>query len=277
VRVAAVQLTVTADRDENLESAGQLVDRAADLGARLVALPELFNLLGPAEVMRAGGEDLDGLSLSWAAAKAREHRFWLLAGSISERVGDGERNYNTSCLFSPEGERVALYRKIHLFDNDVSGAAFRESTTVVAGDEVVTAELDERCVGLSTCYDLRFPELFRILALRGALVVLLPSAFTAATGSAHWEPLLRARAIENQLFVIAPNQVGETPVGIPMWGHSMIIDPWGVPIAVADGGPGVIVADLDFEALRRIRADLPALANRRPEVYGPALLPHGVC
>jgi predicted amidohydrolase len=267
VRVAAVQMTVTADLDRNLESAGPLVARAASQGARFVALPELFNLLGSAETMLAGGEELDGPTLGWASALAREHEIWLLAGSISERAGDTGRNYNTSCLFSPDGDRVAAYRKIHLFDNDVTGAAFRESATVVAGDQMVTTDVDGTVVGMSTCYDLRFPELFRYLTLEGAELIVLPSAFTAATGRAHWEILVRARAIENQLFVLAPNQVGETPVGIAMWGHSLIVDPWGEVLAVAGDGPGVIVADLDFSLLERRRLELPALANRRPEVY----------
>lgn len=273
MRVAAVQMTATSDKDRNLQVADGLVGRAAQEGARLVVLPELFNLLGPADAMRAGAEPLDGPTLTWARQRAAELEVALLAGSFTEAIPDSELTHNTSCLVDPGGELVATYRKIHLFDNEVPGAAYHESATVAPGDEVVTApvtgpEGDALTVGLSTCYDLRFPELYRILALRGADIVVLPSAFTFTTGADHWEPLLRTRAIENQVFVVAPDQCGRTGAGITCWGHSMIVDPWGTPLASAPAaGEQVVIADLDLGGRAEIRRRLPSLANRRPTAY----------
>lgn len=272
MRVAAVQTTATPDRPANLERADGLVREAVAAGADLVVLPELFSLLGPAAVMRAGAEELDGPTLAWATSAAQRDGIWLLAGSITERADAGERSYNTACLVDPSGALVASYRKIHLFDNDVRGAAFRESETVAPGDALVTAAVTivgtPITLGLATCYDLRFPELLRVLALRGAELVLLPSAFTAVTGAAHWEPLVRARAIENQVFVVAPGQWGRTGAGIVCHGHSMVVDPWGVVLAsLGAEGDGVVMADIDLDRLREVRAQLPSLANRRPETY----------
>jgi deaminated glutathione amidase len=271
VRVAAVQMTATTDRDANLATADRLFDEATRAGATFVVLPELFSLLGPAAVMRSGAEGLDGPTATWAADAARRAGVWLLAGSITERVDGMDRSHNTALLVDPEGRLVATYRKIHLFDNDVAGAAFRESETVAPGDEPVTADIEVEGtavrLGLTTCYDLRFPELFRVLALQGAEVVVLPSAFTAVTGAAHWEPLVRARAIENQVFVVAAGQWGATGTGITCHGHSMIVDPWGVVLAEQDDGDGVVLADLDLTRLAEVRAQLPSLANRRPHTY----------
>jgi len=264
-------MTATPDRGANLARADALVREAAAAGAELVVLPELFSLLGPAPVMRAGAEAIDGPTISWAAGAAARAGVWLLAGSITERADGLDRAYNTACLLDPSGEVVARYRKIHLFDNEVQGAAFRESDTVAPGEVAVAATVVvgdvATVVGLATCYDLRFPELFRVLALTGAEVVLLPSAFTAVTGAAHWEPLVRARAIENQVFVVAAGQWGRTGTGIECHGHSMVVDPWGVVLASRDSGDGVVVADLDRDRLAEVRAQLPSLANRRPAAY----------
>jgi deaminated glutathione amidase len=276
MRVAAVQCTAGQDRDDNLRRAGHLVDRAADVGAELVVLPELFSLLGPRDVMLAGAEDLEGPTVQWAADRARRHRCWLLAGTIAERVDDaqpgaGDRYYNTACLVGPDGNLAATYRKVHLFDNDVDGAAFRESASVAAGDEIVTTPLQTPTwsvrLGMATCYDLRFPELFRLLAIQGAQVVALPSAFTAVTGRAHWETLVRARAIENQSFVVAADQWGHTGASMECHGHSMIVGPWGEVMAEAPDGEGVIVADLTADTVAEVRTRLPSLHNRRPGVY----------
>jgi predicted amidohydrolase len=216
----------TPDKARNLATASKLAGEAADAGATFVALPELWNRWGSAAQLRDGAEALDGPSLDWAREFARTRRVHVLAGSIVERTGDAL--HNTSCLIDADGGTVATYRKIHLFDVDVPGAVHRESATITAGREVVVADTGPLRLGLATCYDLRFPELFRAQLARGATAVTLPSAFTAATGKDHWEPLLRARAIENQVFVIAPDQRGSSNEKLHWHGRSMIVDPWGV-------------------------------------------------
>ena len=271
MRVAAVQLNSTADKDRNLAIAERLIRAAAAAGAGLVALPEKWNLLGTPDELRAGAESLDGESLDAAASWARGLGIAILAGSIPERPADGDHLFNTSVLIDAAGEPVAIYRKIHMFDVDVGGVAYRESEIERPGEEIVTASLEVRGeeveLGLTVCYDLRFPELYRILAVRGARLLCVPSAFTATTGRAHWEPLLRARAIENQAFVLAPGQVGEAAPHYESWGHSMVIDPWGRILAEAPDGEGFVCADLDLREQERIRAELPSLANRRPQAY----------
>jgi predicted amidohydrolase len=266
VRVAAVQLNSNGDKARNLAAAERLVRAAAADGAELVALPEKWNLLAGGAELVAGAEPLDGPSLTSARSWARELGVHLLAGSISER-GEEEKASNTSVLVGPDGEDLAVYRKIHMFDVDAGGVSYRESAHEQAGSEVVAAPVGDLIAGLTVCYDLRFPELFRILALRGARLILVPSAFTLATGRDHWEVLLRARAIENQLFVIAPNQVGEAPPHYSSFGRSMIVDPWGVVLATAPDEECFVAADLDFAVLDRIRESLPSLANRQPGAY----------
>lgn len=269
MRVAAVQLNSTGDKARNLAAAERLVREAAADGAELVALPEKWNLLAGGEELLAGAEPLDGPSLGAARAWARELGIHLLAGSISER-GD-ERASNTSVLIGPDGGDLAVYRKIHMFDVDAGGVSYRESKHERPGTEVVTAPLGDLILGMSVCYDLRFPELYRILAVRGARILAVPSAFTSATGRDHWEVLLRARAIEDQAFVIAPNQVGTAPPHFDSHGHSAIVDPWGRLLAVAPAGEGFVAADLDLAEQERVRAELPSLANRREEVYADGL------
>ncbi len=269
MRAAAVQLNSTGDRDRNLETAERLVRAAAAGGAALVALPEKWNLLAAGEELLAGAEPLDGPSLGAARAWARELGIHLLAGSVAEAgAGDG-KSFNTSVLIGPGGEDLATYRKIHMFDVDAGGVSYRESAHEAPGEEIVAAQLPgtDTVVGLSVCYDLRFPELYRILALRGARVLAVPSAFTAATGRDHWAPLLRARAIENQAFVLAANQVGQAPPHFDSYGRSAIVDPWGTVLATAPDAECFVAAELDFAALRRVREQLPALANRRPRAY----------
>jgi len=268
MRVAAVQLNSTNDKDRNLETARRLVREAAAAGAELVALPEKWNLLAPPAELEAGAEELEGgVSTEAARGWAREHGIHVLAGSIGERVAGADRLFNTSALIDPSGALIAVYRKIHMFDVEVGGVTYRESEAEQPGDEIVTAAAGAVEVGLSVCYDLRFPELYRILAVRGARLITVPSAFTLATGRDHWEVLLRARAIENQAFVLAPNQVGEAPPHYVSYGRSMIVDPWGVVLAQAADGENVIVADLDLERQAALRESLPSLANRRPEAY----------
>jgi predicted amidohydrolase len=267
LRVAAVQLNSNADKDRNLATAERLVREAAAAGAEFVALPEKWNLLAGGEELMAGAEPLDGPSLTAARQWAGDLKVHLLAGSISERGPQGEKASNTSVLIGPDGEDLAVYRKIHMFDVDAGGVSYRESEFERPGSEPVATSIGDLTAGLTVCYDLRFPELFRILALRGARLIAIPSAFTLATGRDHWEILLRARAIENQLFVVAPNQFGEAPPHYSSFGRSMVVDPWGVVLATAPDEECFIVADLDFEAQDRVRESLPSLANRQPGAY----------
>jgi deaminated glutathione amidase len=268
MRAAAVQLSSTPDRDRNLEAADRLTRAAAAVGAELVVLPEKWPVLGTPEQTAAGAEPLDGVALSWARSTARELGIDLVAGSVAERVEGAERGANTSVHVGPDGDDRAVYRKIHMFDVEVGGRTYRESEHEAPGDEVVTSELaNGEGLGLTICYDLRFPELFRILAVRGATVVTVPAAFTETTTRDHWEVLLRARAIEDQCFVVAPNQIGEPAPGIRTGGRSMIVDPWGLVLAQAPDAETFVAAELDFERLRRIRTKLPSLANRQAAAY----------
>ena len=268
MRVAAVQLTSTADFTANLESADRLTRAAASDGAQLVVLPEKWSALGRGEDLVAGAQPLDGPAISWARATARELGIDLVAGSISERVANDERLRNTSVHVGPDGEVQASYRKVHMFDVVVDGTVYHESEHEEPGEELVlSATADGVELGLSICYDVRFPELYRILAIRGARVFTVPAAFTVPTTRDHWEILLRARAIEDQAVVVAANQIGEHAPGLRSGGRSMIVDPWGIVLAHAPDRECHIVADLDLEAQARIRRDLPALANRRPGAY----------
>jgi predicted amidohydrolase len=268
LRVAAVQLNSTDDVAGNLAAADRLTREAAAGGAELVLLPEKWNVLGSGEHLVAGAEPLDGPSVRWARETARELSIDLIAGSIVERVAGSSRLANTCVHAGPSGEIEAVYRKIHMFDVVVDGTRYYESEHEEPGTELVTSSTAGGIrLGLSICYDVRFPELFRILALRGARILLVPAAFTLATTRDHWETLLRARAIENQAFVVAANQIGRHPPDHRSGGRSMIVDPWGVVLAQASDAVGVISATLDLDRLERIRADLPALANRRPAAY----------
>jgi len=266
LRAAAVQLNSNDDKARNLAAAERLVRDAAADGAELVALPEKWNLLAGGQELLVGAETLDGPSLNAARGWARELGLHLLAGSISE-LGPGGKAFNTSVLIGPVGDDLAVYRKVHMFDVDVGGVSYRESDCEQPGNEIVTAPLLGTTVGLSVCYDLRFPELYRILAVRGARIVTVPSAFTLATGRDHWEVLLRARAIEDQVFVLAPNQVGEASPHFNSYGRSAIVDPWGLVLATAPDEECFVAADLDLGAQQRIRESLPSLANRRPQAY----------
>jgi deaminated glutathione amidase len=268
LRVAAVQLNSTADVAANLAVADRLTRAAAADGAQLIVLPEKWTSMGEDEQLRAAAQTLDGPAVRWARAIARELGVDLIAGSIVERVEGQEKLANTSVHVSPLGELKALYRKLHMFDVEVGGRTYRESDLEQPGEEIVLSQsADGVELGMSICYDLRFPELYRILAVRGARVLLIPAAFTLATTRDHWETLIRARAIENQAFVIAANQIGAHPGGNRSGGRSMIVDPWGVVLAQAPDAECQIVAELDLDRQLEIREQLPALANRRGEVY----------
>jgi predicted amidohydrolase len=268
LRVACVQLTAGPDKAANLVKAEALVARAASLGAELVALPEKWNLVGDAEVLHAGAETLeDGESVRALSAWAKRHGIVLVGGSIAERREGREKLSNTSLVVNGDGELVASYRKIHLFDVEVGGQVYRESEAEEPGDEVVVTEAGGWKIGLTVCYDLRFPELYRLLALAGAELVTVPANFTLRTGMDHWQVLLRARAIENALYVLAPGQIGEPAPGRPSYGRSLVVDPWGTLIAQAPDLETVVVADLDRASMLDIRKRLPALSQRRPDVY----------
>jgi predicted amidohydrolase len=271
LRAAAIQLNSTPDREGNLAGADALVREAAAAGATLVVLPEKWPVLGTPEETAAGAEALDdGPAMTWARTIARELRIDLVAGSFSE-AADGPRNRNTCVHVGPDGEDRAVYRKLHMFDVQVGDTVYRESDTDEPGDEVVLSQTaDGTGLGLTVCYDLRFPELYRELAVRGARILCVPAAFTVPTTRDHWEVLLRARAIEDQCFVVAANQVGRhggSPGAPVSGGRSMIVDPWGVVLATAPDRPCAIVADLDLAAQELTRSRLPSLANRRPEAY----------
>jgi deaminated glutathione amidase len=268
VRAAAIQLNASDDVERNLETADRLVRRAAGLGAELIVLPETWTVMGASEQMVAGAQTLDGPAISWARETAAGLGIDLIAGSLSERRDGEPLLSNTSVHVDRSGEIAAIYRKIHLFDVEIDGGVYGEASTYAPGSEIVTTALaDGTRAGLSICFDLRYPELYRILALRGAELITVPSAFTLRTTRDHWEVLLRARAIENQCFVIAPNQIGDHPGGLRSGGRSLIVDPWGVVLAGASDGEGVIVAELDFDVLRRVRDQLPTLTRREPAAY----------
>jgi predicted amidohydrolase len=268
VRAAAIQLTATPDRAANLATADRLVRGAAADGAGLVLMPEKWSVLGHGAALRAGAAPLDGPAITWARELARDLAIDLVAGSIAERVAGEEKLRNTSVHVGPDGEIRATYRKIHLFDVEVDGTVYRESENEAPGEEpALSAAADGTVLGMSVCYDLRFPELYRTLTIAGARILLVPAAFTVATTRDHWETLLRARAIENQCFVVAANQIGEHEPGLRSGGRSMIVDPWGVVLAQAGDQETVITADLDPALQDDIRRRLPALAGRRPDAY----------
>jgi deaminated glutathione amidase len=261
---AAIQMTSNSDKSANLEKAERMIRLAAARGARFASLPETFNWRGKRSEEAAAAESLEGNTLSLMARLARELQIHLLAGSITEHAPGETRRYNTSVLFGLDGARLAIYRKIHLFDIDLPGrVTVKESDAKLPGCEVVTAATSLGTVGLSVCYDVRFPELYRRLVYAGATVLTIPSAFTFPTGEAHWEVLIRARAIENQCYVIAPAQFGTNVHGFSDYGNSIIADPWGRVLARAADQEGVLIAPIDMEYLERTRRELPSLAHAR--------------
>jgi deaminated glutathione amidase len=268
VKAAAVQLNSSADVEANIAAADLHVRAAAADGAKLVVLPEKWTVMGDADDLRAGAQALDESAIAWARATARELEIDLVAGSIAERVRGQQKLSNAAVHVSSDGEIRAVYRKLHMFDVEIDGKQYRESDTDKPGEEIVISELsDGTKLGMAICYDLRFPELFRVLALRRSRVVALPAAFTLPTTRDHWEVLVRARAIENQVFVVAANQVGEHPGGHHSGGQSLIVDPWGTVLARAGDQPGHVLADLDFDHQDDVRQRVPLLSHRRPHLY----------
>lgn len=269
VRMAVIQLNSRTNPSENMAAVEQLLDRAAGIGAQFVGLPELWTYLGPYTGYEAAAQTIPGPAIELLQAKARKHNMIVHGGSIVERHPTlPGKFYNTSVLINRSGEIVAQYRKIHLFDVQLAnGEQHLESERIVPGDRVVTAEVDGITFGLTVCYDLRFPELYRSLVLRGAQVLLVPAGFTLHTGRDHWEVLLRARAIENLCYVVAPGQVGTYPPDKHCFGRSMIVDPWGLVLAQAQDMPTVILSEVDLAQIEQARAQIPCLEHRRPQVY----------
>ena len=267
LRVAAIQMSSTPDKEENKETAEALIREAVSARADLVALPELWSCHGLDEAYRENAESVPGPTTDFLGELARELGIYLLGGSILEGDPGAQRLSNTSTFFDPSGEMTAVYRKIHLFDVKVSDREYLESANIAPGSEIVTAKAGAATLGLSVCYDVRFPELYRLLALRGAEILAVPAAFTLQTGKDHWELLLRARAVENQAFVVAPAQWGQKADGRWTYGRSMIVDPWGTVLATCPDRDGHALATLDLDYLDRFRAEFPALTNRRPEAY----------
>ena len=260
MKIAVVQLNSQDDPEANLAAAREWIRRSADAGAELVALPEMFIFCGPLDQARSYAEPIPGPTTRAVAAVARECGVYVLAGSLHERVEGQPKPFNTSLLIDRDGSIVARYRKIHLFD--VPGLDV-ESDNIQAGSEVVVTAVRRRRFGLSICYDLRFPELYREMAARGAEILFAPSAFTMQTGRDHWEVLLRARAIENLAYVVAPNQSGPHPPNRHCYGHSMIVDPWGTVLCRVPDGVGMATAEVNLARLAEIRRALPALDHRR--------------
>jgi predicted amidohydrolase len=263
---AAVQLNSTPDLERNLARTRALIEEAASHGAQLIALPEHFAYLGPEDQKPPSAQPLDGPLVSDFRELARKLKVFLLLGSFPEITGDEARPYNNSVLLSPQGDILATYRKMHLFDVDLAqGPSYRESRFIQAGEELAVARLPGTpfTAGLAICYDLRFPELFRALSAQGADLLLLPAAFTLTTGRDHWEVLVRARAIENLAYVIAPAQWGQHSPGRRSYGRALIVDPWGLILAQAPDGEGIIYARLDHDRLKKLRRELPCLHHRR--------------
>ena len=269
MKIAALQMVSGIQLQANLAQARQLMEQAASLGAELVVLPEYFCAMGARDTDKIAYCEAFGVGpiQDFMARAARELRLWVVAGTLPLQADDAQHVLNTSLVYSPQGDCVARYDKIHLFRFDNGREHYAESDVVQAGAQPVACDIKARNgevwrLGLSVCYDLRFPELYRMLSAQGADLLLVPSAFTYTTGQAHWEILLRARAIENQAYVLAPGQGGVHENGRRTWGHSLLIDPWGEVLALQASGMGVVLGDLSRERMYQVRQQLPALTHR---------------
>jgi predicted amidohydrolase len=266
--VAVLQMNSGEDKAANVETALRLIDEAAATGARLVVLPEIWPYLGSDAGNRTNAELIPGPITGALAAKAKQHGIYVHGGSILEQRDGEPKLLNTTVVFDPSGELVAQYSKIHMFDVVLDGiASYRESNTVQRGEEIVTFDMDGTTVGLAICYDLRFPELFRILTLHGADVIVLPAAFTMTTGKDHWEVLIRARAIENQVYMVSCGQYGPDSAGKWCYGRSLIADPWGTVLATAPDREYVLRATVDLDYLQKVRRQVPSVQNRQADLY----------
>ncbi len=265
---AAIQMNSQDNKEKNLQCAERLIDFASDKGVRLAVLPEMFNFLGPGDQKVVQAEEIPGPTIQRMINKAIHHKMYIIAGSIFEVSPQADKVYNTSVIIDPEGKILARYRKIHLFDIVVEGhPPYEESASVLPGKEVVGVETDSATIGLTICYDIRFPELYCKLSNMGSQIISIPAAFTLHTGLAHWEVLIRARAIENLSYVIAAAQVGFHPVNRECYGNSMIVDPWGTVLARAPNMESVAIAEIDLDYLEAARKNLPSLTHRRQGMY----------
>jgi len=265
--VAAIQLCSNEDKAGNLKLVSKFIDNAVKAGADVAVLPEMFSCCGHTKVMVENAEEIPGDTINSLSDKARMHGIYIVCGSIFEKV-EKNKVHNTSVIVGRNGEILAKYSKIHLFDVDIQDKIrYKESENVVAGEKIVTTNLGNVKVGMSICYDLRFCELYRSLALNGAQMIFIPSAFTSTTGEYHWEPLVKARAIENQVFVVAANQIGTSPNNITCYGKSMIVDPWGRVLAKAEDNENVVLAEIDLDLLEEVRTEIPLFEHRRTDLY----------
>jgi len=266
--VGIIQVDAQNDKGKNLRQICSFIDEAAAKGAKLVALPEVMNLVG--DNVGEGGtqEAIPGYSTEILAVKAREHKIFVHCGSLREEIPNGDgRAYNTTVMLDDSGKIIAKYRKLHMFDVTLSdGTICNESARMKPGSDIVTVDTELGCLGLTICYDIRFPELYRLLALGGAQVIFTPANFTLPTGKDHWEPILRARAIENGCYIVAPAQIGKK-TNFTAFGNSMVVDPWGTVIARSKDQPGVTIAEIDLDYLDKIRGQIPSLKNRRADIY----------
>lgn len=265
--VAVIQLDTQNDKEENLKTICRYIDEAAAFGVKLVCLPEVMNLVG--DNVGAGGqaESIPGYSTEILMAKARQHKLYIHSGSFAEIIEGEERAYNTSIMINPKGEIIATYRKLHTFDVTLpDGTVCDESARIKPGDDLVTVDTELGTFGFAICYDIRFPEMFRLMALEGAQVIFTPASFTMPTGKDHWEPILRTRAIENGCYILAPGQIGKK-VKFTAYGNSMVVDPWGTVIARAKDMPGITYSEIDLDFLDKIRDQIPSLKNRRKDIY----------
>ncbi len=262
-KIALCQMDSQTDKEENLKAAKHMIEEAVTNGASLVVFPENMNFCGKG--LRYQAEPIPGPTTDLLAEQARKHNIWIMSGSIPETCG--EKPKNTLVLIDPAGEIRCKYSKLHLFDVDLDdGSSFRESHSVTPGEDIVLCDTELGNLGFTICYDLRFGELYRLLSLAGAQVIFVPACFAMQTGQAHWEVLLRARAIENGVFIVACNQIGEK-YNMTAYGHSMVIDPWGKVIAKAEDKPGVLMAEIDLGRIDEVRKQIPSLANRRADLY----------
>ena len=265
--IGIIQLDTQNDKGKNLAQICEYIDEAARKGAQLVALPEVMNLLGDNIGEGGGVESIPGYSTEILARKAKELGIYIHCGSIKEEIPGETKGFNTTVMLDREGRIVARYRKLHTFDVTLTdGTVCNESARIQPGSEIVTVDSDLGKLGFSICYDIRFPELFRLLALDGAQIIFTPANFTLPTGKDHWEPILRARAIENGCYIVAPAQIGKKP-NFTAFGNSLVVDPWGTVIARSKDQPGVTLAEIDLDFLDKIRGQIPSLKNRRSDIY----------
>jgi predicted amidohydrolase len=265
--VALIQIDTQQDKAANLRKIGDFIDEAAGRGAQFVTMPEMCTFIGSGDDARTNAETVPGPTTEFMAGKAKEHKIWIHGGSFYEKIPGERRMYNTTTVYSPRGEIAAVYRKIHLYDVDVrGGVTYKESETIEPGAKIVSFDTDYCKMGLAICYDIRFPELYRILALRGVKVIFNPAEFALYTGKDHWESLIRARAIENQVYMVCADQIGVKP-NIHTFGRSLVVDPWGNTIAKASDKEGILLAEIDMDYVDQLRMEVPCLSNRKPESY----------